>query len=132
MNSLTHRVEQIAMAPMAKRPPWRLLTACLVFLATLLLMPGAWGQDNATINGTVMDPTGAVIPNAAISLTNPATGQVRQDTSNSAGAYRFANLGVGTYTLSASVTGSVAGAGPRISAPANCSPAWRAPARRRH
>ena len=105
MNSLTHRVEQIAMAPMAKRPPWRLLTACLVFLATLLLMPGAWGQDNATINGTVMDPTGAVIPNAAISLTNPATGQVRQDTSNSAGAYRFANLGVGTYTLSASVTG---------------------------
>jgi hypothetical protein len=71
----------------------------------LVLTPGAWGQDNATITGIVVDATGAVVPNAAISLTNPATDQVRQDTSNSAGAYRFANVGVGTYTLSASVAG---------------------------
>jgi hypothetical protein len=79
---------------------------CFAFIAMfLVLTPGAWSQDNATINGTVVDATGALVPNAAISLTNPATDQVRQDTSNSAGAYRFANVGVGTYTLSASVAG---------------------------
>jgi hypothetical protein len=32
-------------------------------------------------------------------LTNPATGQIRQVVSNGAGAYRFANVGVGTYML---------------------------------
>ncbi|MGB6692114.1 MAG: TonB-dependent receptor [Terracidiphilus sp.] len=75
-------------------------------IAMLLpIAPGAWGQDNATINGTVLDPTGAVVPNAAISLTNPATSQTRQDTSNSAGQFRFANVGVGTYTLSTTVAG---------------------------
>ena len=50
-------------------------------------------------------PTGALVPNAAITLTNPATGQVRQSVSNSSGAYLFPNVGIGAYTLSASVTG---------------------------
>jgi hypothetical protein len=67
--------------------------------AFAVFTPRAWGQDNATITGTVGDSSGAVIPNAAISLTNPATGQVRETTSNSAGAYRFPNVGIGTYTL---------------------------------
>jgi hypothetical protein len=71
----------------------------------LMMMPAAWAQDNATINGTVADSTGAVVPNAQISLTNPATGQVRDAVSNSAGTYRFANVGVGTYALSAAATG---------------------------
>src|ERR1035438_9032737 len=74
-------------------------------LMVLMMLPVAWAQDNATINGTVADATGAVVPNAQILLTNPATGQMRDAVSSSAGAYRFANVGVGTYTLSASATG---------------------------
>ncbi|WP_263353025.1 TonB-dependent receptor [Acidicapsa acidisoli] len=90
----------------AARPTWRSRPFWLVFVAMLLSMPfAARGQDNATINGTVADASGAVVPNAAVSLTNPATGQVREGVSNSAGAYRFANLGVGTYTLTASANG---------------------------
>jgi hypothetical protein len=83
--------------------PWAIaitLIAALAFTA-----PGAWAQDNATITGTVADPSGAVIPNAAITLTNPSTGAKRETVSNSAGAYRFANVGVGTYTLDASAQG---------------------------
>jgi len=88
------------------RPTLRSRPFWLAFVAMLLIMPFvAWGQDNATLNGTVADTSGAVIPNAAITLTNPATGQVRQSVSNSVGAYRFANLGIGTYTLSAVGTG---------------------------
>jgi len=101
MNHLTTQIPSIA-----KRSVWGFLVGCFAVITMLLVLtPGAWGQDNATITGTVVDATGAVVPNAAISLTNPATDQVRQDTSNSAGAYRFANVGVGTYALSASVAG---------------------------
>lgn len=74
-------------------------------LMVLMMLPVAWAQDNATINGTVADATGAVVPNAQVLLTNPATGQVRDAVSSSAGTYRFANVGVGTYTLSTSATG---------------------------
>jgi hypothetical protein len=76
------------------------LIAMLLALATV-----AWAQDNATVTGTVFDPSGAAVANVAISLTNAATGQVRETVSNSAGDYRFPNVGVGQYTLAASITG---------------------------
>jgi Carboxypeptidase regulatory-like domain/TonB dependent receptor len=75
------------------------------FTAVVLLMPHAWGQENATITGTVSDPTGAVIPNVAITLTNVATGQERSSTSNSNGIYTFNNVGVGRFNLEATAAG---------------------------
>ena len=93
----------------ATRPGRSLRGSALVmfsFLSMVLIMaPAMWAQDNATINGTVLDSSGAVVPNAQVNLSNPATGEVRQATSNGAGAYRFANVGVGSYTLTASVAG---------------------------
>jgi hypothetical protein len=71
----------------------------------LLLVPCAWAQENATIIGTVVDQTGAVVPNAEITITNPATGQERKATSNSSGIYTFVNVGVGHFTLSAAAKG---------------------------
>ncbi len=76
-----------------------------LLLLGLLFTPLAMAQDNATVNGTVTDVSGALVPNAAITLTNPATRQTRTGTSNAAGAYRFANVGVGTYTLTVSAPG---------------------------
>ncbi len=72
-----------------------------IALVAMFLLPAqrSFAQDNATITGTISDASGALVPNAAVTLTNPATGQKRDAVSNSAGAYRFANLGVGTYTL---------------------------------
>jgi len=71
----------------------------------LLLTSCAWAQDNATITGTVLDSTGAVVPNVAISLNNQATGQMRLVISNTSGLYLFANVGVGHFTLTAAVAG---------------------------
>ena len=65
----------------------------------LVFAPVARGQDNATITGYVNDPSGAVVPNAQITLNNTATSQSRETVSNASGSYRFANVGVGTYTL---------------------------------
>ena len=77
---------------------WCAFVAILLALATVAL-----AQDNATITGTVVDPSGAVVANVSITITNIATGQVRETVSNTAGDYSFANVGVGRYTLAASM-----------------------------
>ena len=82
----------------------RLLLLIVLGLA-MVLAPSARSQENATITGTVVDTTGAAVPNVAISLTNQATGQVRETVSNSDGIYSFVNVGVGHSTLSASAAG---------------------------
>ncbi len=77
--------------------------AAALCLATLLafasLAPLARAQENATITGTITDSSGAVVPNASITLTNPSTGQSRQSISNTAGEYNFVNVGVGHFNL---------------------------------
>jgi len=69
------------------------------------LTPRVWGQDNATITGTVTDSSGAVVANATVDLTNNATGQIRETKSNTVGEYRVGNMGQGTYTLAAVASG---------------------------
>src|ERR1700733_4800726 len=100
MDHASTQIRPMAGIAPAKTPAWGSLTVWLAFALILLaLTTRAQGQDNATINGTVLDSTGAAVSNANISLTNTATAQQRQVTSNSSGAYRFANVGVGLYTL---------------------------------
>src|SRR5215469_10422133 len=77
----------------------------VVLSIALLLVPRAWAQENATIVGTVVDASSAVVPNAEITLTNTATSQVRTATTNTSGIYLFANVGVGQFTLSATAKG---------------------------
>jgi hypothetical protein len=70
-----------------------------------LFAPSSWAQENATITGTVMDSSGAVIANADLTLTNPATGQTRKAVSNSSGIYLFANVSIGRFTLDVTAKG---------------------------
>ena len=79
-----------------------LLTLLLVVIA---FSPTGTAQENATITGTVTDSSGAVVPNVSISLTNPATNQVRETRSSASGTYVFENLSIGSFTLSASSQG---------------------------
>ncbi|MDE3179248.1 MAG: carboxypeptidase regulatory-like domain-containing protein, partial [Acidobacteriota bacterium] len=57
------------------------------------------------LTGTVTDPTGAVIPNATVSLMSKATGVSRSVASNASGIYRFGFTDVGAYTLRVSAPG---------------------------
>jgi len=84
---------------------WRNLIR-LAFVAALLTatLP-APGQENAVITGIVTDPSGAAIPNAAITLTNQATQLARQAVSSESGGFNFVNLGVGQYTLVVTAAG---------------------------
>lgn len=71
----------------------------------LLIALPARAQDTATIVGTVMDATGAVIPGARITVSNPAKGFVREVQSNSAGEYTAPKIPIGSYEIHAEAKG---------------------------
>jgi len=70
------------------------------------MLPAAFAQTiDGNIVGKVLDRTGAVIPNATIEIQNNATGVKNTTTSGAEGNYRFNNVPVGTYTLTAQAGG---------------------------
>ncbi len=73
---------------------------CLVFAVVTLAQ-----SDTAQISGYVKDPTGAVVPNANVTVRNEATGLERQARSSDTGYYVVSNLPPGFYTVTAEVQG---------------------------
>ncbi|MGB7189480.1 MAG: carboxypeptidase-like regulatory domain-containing protein [Acidobacteriaceae bacterium] len=59
----------------------------------------------ASLAGTVMDPSGAVIPNAVIVTHNVNTGIKAKVTSNGSGLYQFVSIAAGTYTVTCTASG---------------------------
>jgi len=55
--------------------------------------------DRATVTGTLRDPTWAVVANAKITVTYPATGFTRTVSANESGAYPIAGLPVGAVAI---------------------------------
>jgi len=77
------------------------LTLLGVFLLAVTI--SSYGQDtNASLSGSVSDPSNASIPGAKLTITNEATGFQLSAESNSAGEYTFRNITPGKYDLSAS------------------------------
>ncbi|MBM3735227.1 MAG: carboxypeptidase regulatory-like domain-containing protein, partial [Acidobacteria bacterium] len=85
------------------------LTTSKVLLACLSL--GAFSGISlaqttfATITGTVIDPTGAAVPNVTVTATHNATNTATTTQSNDAGVYTLAQLKEGEYTVRARTTG---------------------------
>jgi hypothetical protein len=81
---------------------------CSYLLAALFLVAGIEAKaqfDNGSLVGTIHDATGAVIPGAAVVVTNNATGIIAKATSNDSGDYELPSLRVGIYTIKASASG---------------------------
>jgi len=87
-----------------KTPRSTLALIALVSMLAVSYRLHAQGSG-ATIAGVVTDPSGAVIPNAQISVKNTATGVVTNVVTNSSGRYSAPNLIPGPYTVTASVKG---------------------------
>lgn len=83
------------------------LFTAAVFAAPILQPINAVAQIAGTgsIQGSVKDSTGAVIPGAAVTLTEQSTGTTRTVTSSSDGLYSFPNVNIGTYRLSVTSAG---------------------------
>jgi hypothetical protein len=77
-----------------------------IAIGLLAMSSAAFAQtDRGTITGTVLDPAGAVVANAALEARNVATGSVFPAASSGTGNYTIAQLPVGTYELSVTVPG---------------------------
>ena len=61
-------------------------------------------RNSASIGGTVLDSSGAVVPNATVEIHNPVSHFDRSTTTDGAGRFSFANVPFNPYHLS--VTGS--------------------------
>ena len=85
----------------------RMLTSSLLGLMTVLILTSmASAQLNqGSIAGSVLDPSGAVVPGAKLTAKGVQTGSVYQTVSSSAGFYRFPNLNIGVYDIVVSSTG---------------------------
>ena len=83
----------------------RFKSLTLVLLCGLFTLSSYAQEDRGRINGLVTDPTGAVVPKAAVTLLNEQTGVTANIVTDSAGAYTFEFVLPGLYTVKASSPG---------------------------
>ncbi|HVW86847.1 MAG TPA: carboxypeptidase-like regulatory domain-containing protein, partial [Bryobacteraceae bacterium] len=82
------------------------IAAFSLMLAIGLVPQRGFAQlTSGDLTGLITDASGAVVPNATVEALNTATGIKTSQSSTSAGEYRFSNLPIGTYDITASGTG---------------------------
>ena len=82
------------------------LQFCLVCISLVVLVLGAGAQvQNGQFSGTITDPSGAAIPNAAVTVTNLGTNLTVTTSSNGSGGYSVRELPIGTYKITVEVKG---------------------------
>jgi len=79
----------------------QLLTLCLVLFAAR----GVWGQANAGVTGTVTDASGAVVPDANVTIVNEGTSVSSKTVTTGSGTYSFTGLIPGSYTVTVEKSG---------------------------
>jgi Carboxypeptidase regulatory-like domain len=91
----------------SKEGGFQMKTRCLFFALFICTVSCAtvWGQAIAQINGTVSDPSGALIPGVEVTATQTETGISRTAISNESGAYILPNLPVGPYRIQMALAG---------------------------
>src|ERR1035438_1567305 len=84
-----------------------LLSALSLFVALSTLVAGSLGQtaDTGAIAGSITDPKGAVVTDAAVKAINMTTGETRTAISSGSGAYLVPLLKAGTYRVEVSKSG---------------------------
>ena len=89
------------------RTSWRSVAWCglLALAACCLTLPSLAQQTLGSLNGTVLDPSGAAIAGATVTVTDTAINVTRTTTTQKNGFFQIFNLPVGTYAVSAANTG---------------------------
>src|SRR5258708_40194113 len=84
------------------KPTFRMfvLLCGLVLPAALVCISPVFAQQTlGSINGTVLDPSGAAVVGAKVTVSAPAIGVTRATTTQSNGTFQIFNLPVGTYNV---------------------------------
>src|ERR1700752_1882602 len=77
----------------------------LILAVALIGFSASTFAQQATIVGTVTDPSGAVVPNVNVTIPNPDTGANRVYPTNDAGQYVAPDLQIGHYAVKAEAKG---------------------------
>ncbi len=85
----------------------RLLVAQIVCLWAAMLPAGLAAQTagSTSVSGTVVDSSGAVVPNATVTIRNPVSGFERTVTTDTAGSFNIPNVPFNPYHLTVAATG---------------------------
>jgi len=76
-----------------------------IVLMVVTFCAAAWAQDTGSITGTVKDPSGAAVANAAVVVASFDHGINRHTVTNSSGDYNESALPGGTYDVFVTATG---------------------------
>lgn len=79
--------------------------ACSLFLLGSTSIAHAQGAGTSSITGSVVDDSGAAVPNAAVVLRNEATGQVRAVVTDVRGRFAAEAMPAGSYAVEATASG---------------------------
>ena len=77
----------------------------VIVLSLFILAPKGWAQSSGTIEGTVKDPQGAVVPNATVEMHNAVSHFERSTATDRGGRFRFSNIPFNPYHLLVTVSG---------------------------
>jgi outer membrane receptor protein involved in Fe transport len=95
------------------------IAGALILLAGLFLPSTRGQQSTASLNGTIRDSSGAVVPDARVVLTSIDTNIVRTATTSSSGIYSVVNIAPGAYQVEVTKSGFASAREPRISLAVN-------------
>src|SRR5437879_6095929 len=89
---------------MKRQTEW-LIGVLTGLLFSALSCTAVLAQSTAQINGTVKDPSGAVLPGVEVTVTQTETGVTRSTITNETGSFALPNLALGPYRLEAGLPG---------------------------
>src|SRR5271157_3202201 len=88
------------------RKVWGLVLIVVCVCALLIFVGGVWARETTGgLQGTVKDPSGAVVPGAKVVVTGTALVGSKELETDGSGYYRFANLPPGKYTIMVTMAG---------------------------
>src|SRR5919106_1365922 len=83
----------------------RVTEGVVAVVCALLTATSAVAQTTGSVNGTVTDNTGAVLPGVTVTASSPVMMGVQTTITNESGTYRFPSLPPGTYRVSYQLAG---------------------------
>src|SRR5258705_87701 len=88
-----------------RRPVYCNIVIILIVACLGAAVSHAQSIITGAVSGTITDPSGAILPNAAVTLTNTATGDTQSGKTNTSGVYLFPLLKPGDYTVTVEQSG---------------------------